>query len=61
MDEEQGMSDALAVIEGYGDSTEERYRKFRYTWPRTAEEDRVEAARRKARDFWKKAQRCTLA
>jgi hypothetical protein len=61
MDEEQGMSDALAVIEEYSGSTEERYRKFRYTWPRTAEEDRVEAARQTAKRFWQKAQWCALA
>ncbi len=58
---EQGLSDALAVIVDYGDSTAERYRKYRYTWPRTAEEKQVEAARQTAKRFYQKAHRSVPA
>ncbi len=58
MDQRRSLDDALAVIEEYGDSTAERYRKFRYNWPRTAEDKRVHAARKAASHFWQTAERC---
>ena len=54
---QQAVTDALTVIADYGDNTAERYRKFRYTWPRTAEEKGVEAARQTAKRYWQKAYR----
>ena len=58
MDEEPAMTNALAIIAKYGETAAERYRKYRYTWPRTAQEVRVEEARQTAKRFWQKAQRC---
>ena len=59
MDQRRSLDDALAVIEEYGESTAERYHKFRYNWPRTAEDKRVHAARKAASHFWQTAERCS--
>ena len=52
---------SMDILQDYGPSEEVRYQKFRHNWPRTDEDQAVEGARRRAKNFWQKVESASSA